>query len=174
MLASSILGEVEVTESGKEVVLDKQEFDRLLKMAKYKKQEAWENMLEIVRRAECCYKEDVLGQLPEEVIRSALLECYYGLMWDKMADRTELREKLDRFIMVCRGLVVHAQASKLAEEAFVSICDLMVMFGQGEEQMQLRPIEMAVELLGYLEEQIFSEQEEDDIKEQEEKLGRKR
>merc|ERR1719186_1999682 len=44
------------------------------------------------------------------------------------------------------------------------------MFGQGVEQLQ----EMAVELLGYLEEQIFSEQEEDDIKDQEEKLDRKR
>jgi len=80
-------------------------------------------------------------------------------MWDKMADRTDLMEKLDRLI----------KASELAEEAFVSICPLVVLFGKKEEQLQLRPSEMADELLGYLE-----EQEEGDMKEQEEKLGRRR
>ena len=68
-------------------------------------------------------------------------------------------EKLDRLI----------KASELAEEAFVSICPLVVLFGKKEEQLQLRPSEMADELLGYLE-----EQEEGDMKEQEEKLGRRR
>ena len=59
-------------------------------------------------------------------------------MWDKMADRTDLMEKLDRLI----------KASKHAEEAFVSICHLVVMFGIKQEQLQPRPSEMADELLG--------------------------
>ena len=68
--------------------------------------EVWET----VRRAVDCYKEDFSGWEPEVAIMSALLGCFYGLMWDK---REGLGDKVDRFILVCRELVVHAQASNM-------------------------------------------------------------
>merc|ERR1719186_1324186 len=132
--------------------------------------EVWEDLLDLVKRGADRYKEDVSGWESEEAVRSALLGCYFGLMWDKRAGRRKgLRERVDRFIIVCRGLVVHAMASKLAEEAFISICDLLVLFGfvrEGEEELRLKPSEeMADELVRYLGEQIFLEQERNGMEE---------
>jgi hypothetical protein len=42
-----------------------------------------------------------------------MLGCFYGLMWDR-------KDGLgDKFIIICRELLVHAQTSKLVEEAFI-------------------------------------------------------
>jgi hypothetical protein len=73
----------------------------------------WESMLDIVRAVDY-YKEEVAGWEPEVVIMSALLGSFYGLMWDKRVGRREgLGVKVDRFILSCRELVVHAQASNM-------------------------------------------------------------
>eukprot|EP00092_Neocalanus_flemingeri_P001273 GFUD01001359.1.p1 GENE.GFUD01001359.1~~GFUD01001359.1.p1 ORF type:complete len:991 (+),score=345.98 GFUD01001359.1:84-3056(+) len=136
----------------------------------------WEMMMEIVRRAEDCYKNDEEGWEPEEAIKSALLGCYYGLVWDRSTGwREGLMDRLDMFVTTCRGLVVHAQTSKLAEEAFISVCDLLVVFGQeGEAELLYRPSEeMAEELGRFLERHVFSEQERDNMEGQEEVLMEK-
>jgi hypothetical protein len=101
-------------------------------------------------------------------------------MWDKKADRRrDLRSKVGRFMMLCREVVVHAPTSRLAEEAFISICDLLVVFG-GEEEL-VRPSALVVEeLVSYLEEKIFSDLERREMEVQDdedlrvEKLLRKR
>ena len=121
--------------------------------------EVWELLLDILRRGVDYNKQDVSGWESEEAIMSVLLSCFYSLLWDKKADRRrDLRSKVDRFIMLCREVVVHARASRLAEEAFISICDLLVVFGVDEELV--RPSAVLVEeLVRYLEEEVFSDLE---------------
>ena len=121
--------------------------------------EVWELLLDILRRVVDSNQQDVSGWESEEAIMSVLLSCFYSLLWDKKADRRrDLRSKVDRFIMLCREVVVHAPASRLAEEAFISICDLLVVFGVDEELV--RPSAVLVEeLVRYLEEEVFSDLE---------------
>ena len=130
--------------------------------------EVWEALLEIVRRAEDCFRQDVVGWEPEEAVRSSLLGCYFGLSWDMSFGRVGgLLEKVDSFIMICRGLVIHAKATKLAEEAFISICDILVVY------KNVRSKEMvAEELVGYLKGQIFLSKERNTMEVQEDDEGK--
>ena len=120
----------------------------------------WEVLYETVRKDVDSHKDDTIKE-PEAAVMFALLGCYYGLMWDrKTGRRTDLRSKVDRFMTVCREFVVHSPSSRLAEEGFISVCDLLVLFGARGGDVTVRPNELMVEeMLRYLEEEIFSDKE---------------
>jgi cohesin complex subunit SA-1/2 len=142
--------------------------------------EVWELLLDILRRGVESNQQDMSRWGSEEATLSVLLCCFYSLMWDKKADRRrDLRSKVDRFMMLCREVVVHVPASMLAEEAFISICDLLVVFG-GDEELVRPNAAMVEELVRYLEEKVFTDMErremevQDDEDARVEKLLRKR
>lgn len=74
--------------------------------------------------------------LPEEVIKYAISCCSMGVMWDlAMLDDTSpmpaavqnLQVKLKEFVDTMRELLSHP-VEMLEEEAFVTICDLLIVF----------------------------------------------
>ena len=78
------------------------------------------------------------------VCRSAICACFYGLVWDRLyleetagrettgKDVNDLRQRFDKYISMMQEMMfqeVNLEGSKvLREEAFVSVCDLLLFF----------------------------------------------
>ena len=104
----------------------------------------WETMFDILLK----FKESVSNQeeikLPIEAVRSAICACYYGLIWDRhyleetaerettANDVINLRQRFDRYILLMQEMMfqqVNVEGAKvLKEEAFLSVCDLLIFF----------------------------------------------
>ena len=103
----------------------------------------WPGLLDIVSKARDSFAERQALQVPEEAVKYCLLGCYFGLLWAKHRclaalqrgaggedEVTGLQDQLAKFMAVSKelmGLKTCGQALK--EEAFISICDLLIVFG---------------------------------------------
>jgi cohesin complex subunit SA-1/2 len=111
----------------------------------------------------------------EELARLSLVCCYYSLLWDLRSRKErrvgELQEQLDQFLAVCEKAVV--ADGILAREAFISICDLLLLLGHctpppatGRQQdVSLKVTRGMVEKLGsFVEDMVLDEGQDDDFK----------
>merc|ERR1719325_52144 len=102
----------------------------------------WPGLLDIVSKSKDMLLERQPLNIPEEAVKYALLGCYFGLLWEKNnlvqnlggsttdGDVSEVQAKLLNFIEQCKKLLaVPANVVQLKEEAFLSVCDLLIVFG---------------------------------------------
>ena len=130
--------------------------------------DVWGVLLQLMRKVaewlEC--DADVPCEL-EDCCKTALVGCFHGLMWDKSKGRMDgLRSKVDAYIMACREILVHSKSSNLPGEAFISLCDMSVVFGGGRDGHLFKFTETMVEdLIRYLEAYVFSNEDVEDTME---------
>lgn len=93
------------------------------------------------------YKESIVVKeelkLPVEAIKSAICSCYFGLIWDRnylenskerdstASDAQSLRLRFDKYLQVMQEMMlleISGPGSTLKEEAFISVCDLLIFF----------------------------------------------
>ena len=112
--------------------------------------EDWDILYSVVRRD--LDKKDETIKEPEVAIISALTACYYLLLWENKRSGGDYssREKADMFIIICRMAMVHNSSSNLAEEAFISMCDLLVVLSSIRVDD-----EMVEELTRNMQERVF-------------------
>jgi len=114
----------------------------------------WESMFDILVK----FKESVAAneeiKLPVEALRSAICACYHGLVWDRYHledqeserdstanDVIALRARFDRYILLMQELMLMTSSEKvLREEAFISVCDLLIFFFCDESKASLAPL----------------------------------
>merc|ERR1719245_624136 len=114
----------------------------------------WESMFDLLTK----YKESIANseelKIPVEAVKSSLCACYYGLIWDKIYLESDenrerdsianevkrLRNDFDRYLKAMQEMMfqhVSGPGSVLREEAFISVCDLLIFFcGNGEEALK--------------------------------------
>ena len=145
----------------------------------------WPGLLEIVARARDTLTEKQPLTIPEEAVKYCLLGCYFGLLWDKHSclaslERggtealvSELQTRLASFMAVSKDLMgLESAGAALKEEAFISICDLLIVFGHcGENKgeallkpLQYKPDQALGTVLNiFVQDHVFIDDEEEDI-----------
>ncbi|CAH2091539.1 unnamed protein product [Euphydryas editha] len=73
--------------------------------------------------------------MPTQALLYALRACFYSLLWalHELEERGEagaLAERLAAYAALCRDVVARGAAPELREEAYVSLCDLLVFFAE--------------------------------------------
>ncbi|XP_046568890.1 LOW QUALITY PROTEIN: cohesin subunit SA-2-like [Haliotis rubra] len=136
--------------------------------------DVWEDVFHIVKTA------NEHGGMPEEIICSAMSTCSMYLLWGQQAldehnpDKEQmklLRRRLNELMKNCHDLMFH-QLSRVNEEAYVTICDLLVVFSKhlGENAV-MKPLvyepdkNMHLHLSNFLSEKVFVEDDDDDVDE---------
>jgi len=145
----------------------------------------WPGLLDIVSRARDSMQDKVPLTIPEEAVKYCLLGCYFGLLWDKQACITsiergdtenlvsELADRLAKFMVMSKDLMsLDMTGSALKEEAFISICDLLIVFGHcGEASgqsalkgLQYKPDQaMGTVLNIFVQDHVFIDDDDEDI-----------
>ena len=145
----------------------------------------WPGLLDIVSKSKDMLLERQPLNIPEEAVKYALLGCYFGLLWEKNSlvqnlggsttdgDVSEVQAKLLNFIEQCKKLLaVPANVVQLKEEAFLSVCDLLIVFGHcgkapGQaalEPLALHPDRGMGELLNiFIQDHVFIDDDDEDI-----------
>jgi len=115
--------------------------------------EEWDILYSIVRLD--LDKKDETIKEPEVAIISALTCCHFMLLWEKKRGEGEhnLREMVNTFIITCREAILMNSSSRLAEEAFVSICDLLVVFSSTKADHT-----MVMDLTRYMHQGVFDDE----------------
>ncbi|KAG7164936.1 cohesin subunit SA-3-like [Homarus americanus] len=81
--------------------------------------------------------------LPEEATKYCISSCFFGVMWElhQIEDMAEkraithdaveaLRSRLHLFLEACKHLLANSNNPVFREEAYVTICDLMIIFSR--------------------------------------------
>lgn len=74
--------------------------------------------------------------VPAQALVYALRACFYSVLWslheleERGGDAAALRERLHAYAALCRDVVARGRAPELREEAYVSICDLLIFFAE--------------------------------------------
>merc|ERR1719384_66667 len=145
----------------------------------------WPGLLDIVSKSKDMLLERQPLNIPEEAVKYALLGCYFGLLWEKNSlvqnlggsttdgDVSEVQAKLLNFIEQCKKLLaVPANVVQLKEEAFLSVCALLIVFGHcgkapGQASLAplaLRPDTGMGELLNmFIQDHVFIDDDDEDI-----------
>ena len=145
----------------------------------------WPGLLDIVVKSKDCLQERTALSIPEEAVKYCLLGCYFGLLWDKHSCLaaiekgdpevavTDLEDRLAKFMLVCKEVMsLELAGAALKEEAFISICDLLIVFGHcGEQasQAQLKPLQykpdqaMGTVLNIFVQDHVFIDDDDEDI-----------
>ena len=145
----------------------------------------WAGLLDIVTRARDCLLENQQVWVPEEAVKFALLGFYFGLLWDKnsLAENTgegatpdkinDLKERMVKFMNVSKELMgMERSGVSLKEETFISICDLLIVFGHCGEasgQSALKPLTfkpdagMGMKLNIFIQDHVFIDDDDEEI-----------
>merc|ERR1719325_184983 len=145
----------------------------------------WPGLLDIVSKSRDLLVERQPLNIPEEAVKYALLACFFGLLWEKNnlvqnlggsttdGDVAEVQAKLLNFIEQCKKLLaVPANVVQLKEEAFLSVCDLLIVFGHcgktpGQaalEPLALHPDRGMGELLNtFIQDHVFIDDDDEDM-----------
>ncbi len=94
------------------------------------------------------YKEAMMNReefkIPDEAIKSAIVACFHGLLYDMdylqltterdstANDVNALRQRLDKYMECMQEVILHGNSVLLREEAYLSICDLLIFFSRSE------------------------------------------
>lgn len=89
------------------------------------------------------YAVDNSKVLPEEATKYCISSCFFGVMWElhQIEDMNEkraithdaveaLRMRLNQFLEACKHLLANSNNSVFREEAYVTICDLLIIFSR--------------------------------------------
>jgi len=114
----------------------------------------WDRLFDIIRM-DLDEMDETLKE-PEVAVIAALEGCYLLLMWAKnhQEKNNGLLEKVEMFVSVCRAIMGQYSISKLGDEAFISICDILVVFPH-EEIFET----LVNDLTSYMEQEVFSNEE---------------
>lgn len=142
----------------------------------------WESMFDVIIK----YKESMVNKeelkIPVEAVKSALCACFFGLIWDQeyLENTTErdstandviaLRKKLDRYVEAMQEVMLQGTSVLLREEAFISICDLLISFSRKDSfrnsvlaPLAYQPDKAMAQLLNdFIQNNVFLEEEEED------------
>ncbi|XP_065924838.1 cohesin subunit SA-1 isoform X1 [Magallana gigas] len=135
----------------------------------------WDDIFHIIKSGN-----DSQG-IPEEIVCKALACGSQALLWylNKLDEANpnknemkSLRKRLNDMMKYCHDLLFHQQ-DKVGEEAYITICDLLVMFSRhlGEINEVMRPLvyepdkNLQQQLSNFLTEKVFIEDDDDDIDE---------
>jgi len=139
--------------------------------------EIWDDLFLVVKSA----RDKV--EIPEEIICKAILACNVAILWFlKRIDETEiprpdemkrLRKKLAHLMQCCHELMVDHPFEKVKEEAYVNMCDQMIVFSpqMKENNAPMGPLVFHVEpkltmnLNEFLMDKVFVEDDDDDMDE---------
>ncbi|GJQ69799.1 putative STAG domain protein [Trypoxylus dichotomus] len=88
-------------------------------------------------------QQELENVLPQEALKYCLSSCFYWLLWGLKGleviheggglitqSVTELREQLDEFIEAAQDIIRSSPNQTLREEAYVCLCDLLVVFSE--------------------------------------------
>ena len=118
--------------------------------------------------------------LPSEAVKYCIDGCFFGLLWDKMEalenkDRddveaavSDLKKRTQDFINMCSKLILDCSEDAWKEQAFLSICDLLIMFAHAQTgklaEMQYTPDnELPAILNQFVQSYVFIEDTDDEI-----------
>ncbi|KAK6195975.1 hypothetical protein SNE40_001290 [Patella caerulea] len=135
----------------------------------------WEDLFHVIR----CANEN--SAIPEEIITKAVSACSMALLWylqkidEKNPDKDRLRyikKRLNNLMRHCNNLLLH-QLDKVVEEAYITICDLLVVFSRNlaefhpdMKQLVFEPDKnLQNELSNFLSEKVFVEDDDEDVDE---------
>ncbi|XP_042863250.1 cohesin subunit SA-2-like isoform X2 [Penaeus japonicus] len=87
------------------------------------------------------YAIDGSKSLPEEATKYCISSCFFGVMWElhqiEMDKRTithdaveALRTRLHLFLDACKHLLANSNNQVFREEAYVTLCDLLIVFSR--------------------------------------------
>lgn len=95
----------------------------------------WETLFQDVK--------DLESSLPADALKYSLSSCFYYLLWGLKSLELkqegggvigpgiqELRERLDQFIIAAQDLIRNSPHILLREEAYVCLCDLLIVFSE--------------------------------------------
>lgn len=136
--------------------------------------ELWDDVFHIVKTA------NDNSAIPEEVICKAISTCSMGIMWwlqkldENNPDKEQMRIlkcRLNDLMKHCNELIFHSQ-DKVSEEAYISICDLLIVFSKhlGENSL-LKPLvyepdkSLQSQLSGFLTDKVFVEDDDENMDE---------
>ena len=94
--------------------------------------ELWDRLFSIVKGSQ-----EEHG-IPEEIVGQAISCCQMSILWylDELDENNpgkgqmkELRKKMNTFMLVCFDLLQNNQ-DRIQESAYVTICDLLIVFGK--------------------------------------------
>ena len=146
----------------------------------------WSGLLDIVSKARDSLAENQPLGVPEEAVKHALLACYFGLCWDKnnlvqnlggstsASDVSDLKVRLHNYLGLCMELLSTEAdgATSLKEEAFISVGDLLIIFGScgkkaGESvlaPLEYQPDKRMGELLNtFIQDHVFIDDDDEDM-----------
>ena len=145
----------------------------------------WPGLLDIVSKSSDLLLERQPLNIPEEAVKYALLACFFGLLWDKnnlvqnlggsttAGEVQEVVTKLHNFINLCKELLgIDGAAVQLKEDAFLSVCDLLIVFGhcgKAPGQAALAPLafhpdrSMGELLNMFIQDHVFIDDEDEEI-----------
>ncbi|XP_074657928.1 cohesin subunit SA-2-like isoform X2 [Tubulanus polymorphus] len=119
-------------------------------------------------------------QIPVDIVCRAIACCSMAIMWnlhrldETNPDKGEMKmlnKRLDEFMMLLQDLLYH-QMDKINEEAFITICDLLIVFSKHLESVPaLKPLiyepdkNIQAQLGSFLSDKVFVEDDDDDIDE---------
>lgn len=132
-------------------------------------------------------KENTGKTLPGEAIKYCIGACYYGLLWDlkTIEERLEagspvepelsiLKQKLNQFVDLMKQLLQLADVQMYRDEAYITLCDLLVVFsnqlGQGThatmEQLIYEPDRSLQQMLNdFIQTYVFIDEDEEELDE---------
>ncbi|KAJ1523651.1 hypothetical protein ONE63_001493 [Megalurothrips usitatus] len=132
-------------------------------------------------------KEKTHKTLPEEAIKYCISACYYGILWDlkNIEDRLEaggtadgeinsLNDRLHQFIDLIKEILQHTDVQSFREEAYITLCDLLVTFSSQLAQGTHAALEQLVfdadksvcsMLNGFIQTYVFIDEDEEELDE---------
>ncbi|CAI9736491.1 cohesin subunit SA-1 isoform X1 [Octopus vulgaris] len=136
--------------------------------------ELWDDVFHIVKTA------NENNAIPEEVICKAISTCSMAIMWwlqkldENNPDKENIRvlkRRLIDLMRYCNELIFHSQ-DKVSEEAYITICDLLIVFSKhlGENALLKALIyepdkNLQAQLCGFLSEKVFVEDDDEEMDE---------
>ncbi|XP_047534423.1 cohesin subunit SA-1 isoform X1 [Vanessa atalanta] len=91
----------------------------------------WDSLFEDLPK---CVRGNESG-MPAQALVYAVRACFYSVLWSlhELEERGEggpLRERLAAYCALCRDVVARGLSAELREEAYTSICDLLIFFAE--------------------------------------------
>ncbi|CAH0694379.1 unnamed protein product [Spodoptera exigua] len=94
----------------------------------------WDSLFEDLPK---CVKENE-SQMPPQALVYVVRACYYSLLWALHGVETRpepgaaalLRERLQGYAAHCKDIVARGITPELKEEAYTSLCDLLILFAE--------------------------------------------
>ena len=146
----------------------------------------WPGLLDIVSKARDSLVEMQPLGVPEEAVKHALLACYFGLCWDNnnlaqnlggstsASEVAELKGRLHSYLGLCWELLRTdtEAATSLKEEAFISVCDLLIIFGSSGKKagdsvlapLEYQPDKRMGDLLNtFIQDHVFIDDDDEDM-----------